>query len=76
MMEVKMFLVGSYSRLGSVPQCNAQLGHPVQRRFVGMDPQPGFSTSSVGAHFSGRVQERIWNAMIARDARGAATLLC
>ena len=32
----------------------------------------GFPRPRWGAHFSGRVQERIWNAVIARDARGVA----
>ena len=47
---------------------NAQLGHPVQRRSTTrVFPRPRW-----GAHFSGRVQERIWNVVIARVARGAA----
>ena len=37
-----------------------------------MDPQPGFSTSSVGSTIQWQGAGRIWNDVIVRDARGAA----
>ena len=48
------------------------VGWEIQRRFVGMDPQPGFSTSSVGSTIQWQGAGRIWNDVIVRDARGAA----
>ena len=64
--------VGGGEVLGRVAECDAHLRHSVERRFVGMYPQPGFHRPRWVAHFSGRVQERVQNAVIARDARGVA----